>query len=197
MSYNDEPFYEFFIHYCAPTMARLKCANMMSCPNDRDCAEDLARIRSEVVHKGVEIEIMFRNPDRQLVLVYRPLMLAEILKQSEIREFLGQFGYQDFSVEGAVAYLKSRISLEGGQFPHEIGVFLGYPLADTRGFIENRGQNDLLCGEWKVYHEPEKARKIFANLQKCREIYLALYAAGKSGRKMTPPGEAMLLPVFS
>ena len=27
------------------------------------------------------------------------------------------------------------------EFPHEIGVFLGYPLGDVVGFIENRGKN--------------------------------------------------------
>lgn len=178
MSYNNEPFYEFFIRYCAPTLARLKCANMMSCPNDRDCTEDLETIRGELSHKGVKIDIMYRNSSRQLMLVYRPAMLEEILAGQEIREFLAQFGYRDFSVEGALAYAKTRICREGGQFPHEVGVFLGYPLADIKGFIENGGQNDLLCGEWKVYHEPEKARRTFANLNKCREIYLALYAAG-------------------
>lgn len=36
-------------------------------------------------------------------------------------------------------------------FPHEIGVFLGYPLGDVVGFIENRGKNFTCCGCWKSY----------------------------------------------
>ena len=61
---------------------------------------------------------------------------------------------------------------------HEIGVFLGYPLTDIRGFICNEGRNCLCCGCWKVYSEPERAMKLFARYRKCTEAYARLFAAG-------------------
>lgn len=38
-----------------------------------------------------------------------------------------------------------------GDFPHEVGFFLGYPAEDVVGFIRNKGQNFKFCGRWKVY----------------------------------------------
>ncbi len=32
-----------------------------------------------------------------------------------------------------------------GEFPHEIGLFLGYPLHDVIGFIFNRGKNSYFA----------------------------------------------------
>ena len=55
------------------------------------------------------------------------------------------------------------------EFPHEIGVFLDYPVEDVRGFVQNSGCNYKLCGCWKVYGSVESARKKFAAYDKCRE----------------------------
>ena len=46
-------------------------------------------------------------------------------------------------------------------FPHEIGVILGYPLEDVKGYMENGGQKCLLNGYWKVYNNPEEAKRKF------------------------------------
>lgn len=45
--------------------------------------------------------------------------------------------------------------------PHEIGLFLGYPLDDVKSFIKNKGKNCICCRYWKVYHHPEQAQKTF------------------------------------
>ncbi len=54
--------------------------------------------------------------------------------------------------------LSQRLCCEE-DFPHEIGVFLGYPLADVIGFIQNRGKNFTACGYWKVYTDPTAAQE--------------------------------------
>ena len=64
------------------------------------------------------------------------------------------------------------------EFPHEIGVFLGYPLTDVVGFIENRGRNFTCCGCWKAYGDPNAARRHFAQLSKCTAVYLRLFHSG-------------------
>ena len=64
--------------------------------------------------------------------------------------------------------MKSRFD-KGEDFPHEIGVFLGYPLYDVEGFIEQR--ECVMMGYWKVYRYPSAARRLFALYDACiREL---------------------------
>ncbi len=176
--FNRESFFQFFIRHCAPTMAGLKCANMMSCPNHKSYKEDLSKIQEMILEKGIKIQIIHQSASRILILVYRPTLLAKRFQDEDVCQFLEDCGYCDFDVEKAISRLQDRIAADPQGFPHEIGVFLGYPLADIKSFIENNGKNGLCCGEWKVYHEPEVAQKIFANLKKCREIYYRLFTNG-------------------
>ena len=64
------------------------------------------------------------------------------------------------------------------EFPHEIGVFLGYPLTDVVGFIENQGRNFTCCGCWKAYGDRDAAERLFAQLNKCTKVYLRLFHSG-------------------
>lgn len=70
-------------------------------------------------------------------------------------------------------------------FPHEIGVFLGYPLKDVVGFIQNKGKNCKCCGCWKVYSDECEARKKFARYEKCKTIYMSMFQRGKSVLQLT------------
>ena len=63
-------------------------------------------------------------------------------------------------------------------FPHEIGIFLGYPLDDVEGFIKNKGQNFLLNGYWKVYSNKEEKEKIFKAYKKSKAYNKALAKKG-------------------
>ena len=48
------------------------------------------------------------------------------------------------------------------EFPHEIGLLLGYPVEDVEGFICNGEENCLYVGYGKVYGElPEKMRLFY------------------------------------
>lgn len=80
--------------------------------------------------------------------------------------------------------LKRRFS-SGNQFPHEIGIFMGYPAYDVCQFIENCGRNYLCCGTWKVYSQEEKARCFFARVRKCAEIYRKALENGMSIDRLT------------
>ena len=65
-----------------------------------------------------------------------------------------------------------------GDFPHEIGLLLGYPPEDVIGFIENRGQNPLYIGYWKVYSNLEECRKVFAGYDQAREKVIHMVSSG-------------------
>ena len=64
-------------------------------------------------------------------------------------------------------------------FPHEIGVFLGYPLQDVIGFIENKGMNSKYTGLWKVYGDRDESMKMFAKFRKCTDVYGELWRSGR------------------
>ena len=80
----------------------------------------------------------------------------------------------------AICGFKIRRGARGRTFrcPHEIGVFLGYPLEDVLGFIENGGRNCLSCGCWKVYSNECAALEAFARFEKCKAVYQRLFASG-------------------
>ena len=71
------------------------------------------------------------------------------------------------------------------EFPHEIGLFLGYPPEDVLGFIKNGAENCKRLGCWKVYGDEENALKTFKKYEKCTEIYSKLWNNGRSLERLT------------
>jgi hypothetical protein len=65
----------------------------------------------------------------------------------------------------------------GNEFPHEIGLFLGYPPKDVEGFMHSR-DDCLLCGLWKVYDNPEGAQEQFRKCRACTSILLSRLQSG-------------------
>ena len=101
-----------------------------------------------------------------------------------LRAFLTSYGYEDFSIESALGTL-ARHMICGESFPHEIGVFLDYPLADVAAFIENEGRNCRCVGCWKAYSNIDEARRLFALYRKCRDVYMACYQRGFGVARLT------------
>ena len=66
-----------------------------------------------------------------------------------------------------------------GEFPHEIGVFLGYPLGDVCGFLRDP-DGCILCGEWKVYENAGEAAKTFERFRRCSACICRHMRNGKS-----------------
>lgn len=97
--------------------------------------------------------------------------LDEYLRHDDVAELLDGCGYGCRQAE-KFDILERRIMLYGegkAEFPHEIGVFLGYPSADVRGFIENSGKNFALAGYWKVYADVQTAAELFREYDEDRK----------------------------
>ena len=60
---------------------------------------------------------------------------ASYLKHSAAKDILKENGYPE-SPGRCVSYLRGRLA-ESGEFPHEVGLFLGYPPEDVSGFIKS------------------------------------------------------------
>ena len=153
--------------HSAPTLLGIKCANLISVAVN-ECGF-LSYQHEFERHSGLRMRVLCKCHERQLLYVYHETLLAMQLSQPDIRAFLSQYGYsEDMDLQQMLTQLAERMRC--CEFPHEIGIFLGYPLADVQGFISNHGKNCLLCGCWKVYSNPESARRTFANYDRCRDI---------------------------
>lgn len=155
--------------HCAPALAGIKPSNIAAC-SKKDVPNIHKKIKSlnEQLNKNdIYIDILCECERRVLLIAYRKSILEKHLNTSLNRAFLEQYGYADaHKLSDYVNILKKRLS-QGG-FPHEIGVFLGYPLHDIYCFINHRDEGCLLTGEWKVYHNAEEAKKLFSRFKACR-----------------------------
>lgn len=167
------------IKYCSPTLASLKTANLfnMRFPDRDGLLRAIDEARALIEEKGIRIEILSVRGNTALIYVYRLSHLERDLKACGAARVLKCCGYSDTSVPAAIEHLKERIRSQR-DFPHEIGLFLGYPPADVCGFIENHGRNYICCGAWKVYCDECAAITKFEKYDKCKRLYARLFGEG-------------------
>lgn len=169
------------INHCSPTLAGVKTGNMFSC--DCDCkntlTREIRRLNRILVPKGLRVIPLKHSKGRALIYVYRPHKLAGDLTDRLASSLLKQYGYPLKNSNYCVVELIRRLDMSE-DFPHEIGLFLGYPPEDVNGFINETPQNCKYTGMWKVYGDVEKAKKTFARYKKCSEIYSRRWSDGCS-----------------
>lgn len=108
--------------------------------------------------------------DFKIKLFYRKKSLENHVYKEENINFLKDIGYKESNkIEGYLDTLKVRYKV---QCPYELGVFLGIPLEDIKGFINNPKDDYLLNGYWKVYNNIEEAKNIFREYDEARLIVL-------------------------
>ena len=177
-------FEEMLVELCAPTLCGIKPGNLFRyCPANKNRARaGLAYWNGILSSLGLSVRILKEcsNTGALLVFVFRIGWLERILQEKEVKEFLQSEGYNvNSGVDGILGQLSERLCLEK-EFPHEIGVFLGYPLTDVLGFIRNRGENYTCCGYWKSYGDPAIARRRFRLYRVCTDICRKKYRRGIS-----------------
>ena len=101
-------------------------------------------------------------------------MLQADLKNALAASILSQRMYPVESPNRCVGELIRRLN-SGEDFPHEIGLFLGYAPEDVDGFIRLGAGRAKCVGTWKVYGDLEAAKKKFALFQKCTKLYKDAY----------------------
>lgn len=177
-------FEERLIEQASPTLAGIKPANLFPY-----CAESLEYAFNEINEwdaklspSGIRIRILCSCNERKrvLVYVYRVTALTELLSDHANADFLTHCGYTaDQNADNMLLQLTFRIQT-ASSMPHEIGIFLGYPLEDVRGFIVNNGKNHSFCGYWKAYGDPDEAMRRYTQLKSCTAAYRELYNNGHS-----------------
>lgn len=107
-----------------------------------------------------------KNQNSITILFYYSDKLKSAIYSDKHMKFLNKFGYSEkFDLYKNLSILKERFK---DACPHEVGVFLGFPLDDVICFMEKPSKRCLMCGYWKVYNDLNLAREIFANYDKAR-----------------------------
>ncbi len=185
---------EMLVRYCAPTMASLKTGSMFCCrwADRNEMIGELRELNRRLRGKGLRILPLRWKDNRALVYLYRPGMLDRDLKAGLSQKLLLECGYPQGDTGSRIAELISR--LESNQdFPHEVGLFLGYPPEDVDGFM-HRKDDWRMNGLWKVYGDVEEARRRFEQCRRCTREYLCRIGQGCPLESLAVPGEQGLHP---
>ena len=180
---------DYLIRNCAPTLAGIKTANMFTCPfeNRQALLESIRSLNRRLAGKGLRLLPLRFSAKKALIYLYRPACLKKDLSDAEAARLLQRHGYNTDSCEKCVLHLARKLRAQE-EFPHEIGLFLGYPVEDVHGFIE-KGPDCCKCtGCWKVYGDEEAAKKKFAQYKKCTRVYCDQWARGKDIERLAVPG---------
>ena len=165
---------------CAPFLKGIKIACILN------ITEENSRELYEILEgTGIKFKILTRNYGKCLVFLYRRESFSRYLKRTDVREFLGSYGYEDVEPEKMLERLSKRVcQYSDGEicFPHEIGAFLDYPIDDVKCFIEKDGKDSLFSGYWKVYNNPGRAKMIFWAYDKAKTSAVNEYLIGKNIR---------------
>lgn len=162
----------------SPLFAGYKSSVLIMVPTDKIeeimCDENILLFRE----KGFELVTMGQCLSNTRVLIFNRKALEEDVYSSERFAFLQSYGYTVMPINSLLEKLTTRLNNCKVPFPHEIGIFLGYPLEDIKGFIEHKAKNYSYSGYWKVYSNQEKTRLVFDNYKKSREKNLNKYIKG-------------------
>lgn len=175
-------FEEIISQHCAPVLMGKKPANLVSFSKEKmpELPNIMKIYEEKLSDEDIYMEVLCGCRKHYLVLVYRKEVLEEYLKQPEVVELLVQDGYsKKGELKEKFSYLRKRFE-EKKEFPHEIGLFLGYPLEDVKGFRINSGAGCKFCGYWKVYGDVEKAKLQFEVYDRCRAFVCGQIKQGYS-----------------
>jgi hypothetical protein len=144
------------LSHCGPALEGVKVSSLV---NFKSLHEKWQTYKNQVKdYISLEYYELKIASDHTLVLFYNPDLLEETLKREDHQVFLNRFGYDDFNVSQALDQLARRFSLF---CPHEMGIFLGYPLEDVACFASCDQKNCLATGYWKVYTNLDQAKATF------------------------------------
>lgn len=180
---------QHLITHCSPTLAGLKTGSLFCFPypSELQLQAELARWPSGTVRQRGTDSCPTPAPGAGLCCMFTGRQIwNRISGNPGVRSFLQQMGYAP-QPEKALRQLEQRLA-HRVDCPHEIGLFLGYPLSDVVGFILNRGQNCKCTGCWKVYSNEAETRRRFAQFKRCQQIYAYQFQKGRTLSQLTVSG---------
>lgn len=163
---------------CAPLIAGLKISNLLNI-----LKTEVYKLKPFIESLTLCAYPLYQTDEKVTLLLFNKGQLENFMASPAILQLLSRRGYTNLTLGHILSRLSQRYSEymeKRGEFPHEMGVLLGYPIEDVIGFIENNGKNFLYLGYWKVYDNvPEKIR-LFASYEKAKEEILRQISYGRT-----------------
>ena len=167
---------------CAALIKGLKAANIITVTK-----KEYEHIKDILRGTSISCYLLKLKDGKYILYLYRKKSITSYINTKEVKEFLSGYGYFTDDIEEMLRILSERILMycDGKvSFPHEIGIFLEYPLLDVKGFLENEGLNFKYTGYWKVYHNEQETKKLFKCFDRKREEAVTEILLGKSIREI-------------
>ncbi len=162
---------------CAPLIVGLKVSNLFVTE-----PKYLRALRIILKRSDLSFYVLTSTENKVTCFIFREKTLEAFLNKKENQCLLKSMGYnENLSLTQKMYEFRRRYrSYQEGlaSFPHEMGVFLGYPAEDVIGFIEKKGQRYLYSGYWKVYEDVDTKKEIFEMYEIAKESLVCLLAGG-------------------
>ena len=157
----------------AEVLEGAKPGNLINISNrNRSCGRNLYRLWKKygadlLDESGLEVRELVDRGSSVLLYLYRPDQFKALLARKSVSVILGKAGYREpGDPEKTFLELESRLSRGG--FPHEIGIFLGYPLKDVIGFMGWAPLPVACQGPWKIFGDPSESLRLAEAHRECR-----------------------------
>lgn len=170
---------------CSEVLAGVKPANLISLGNRPQlCGRNLYQLwqshHDELASRLGDLTILvLQTKERALLLLcYNNDHLKRHLSHAGIRTLLYKAGYEaDASSEALLGELSRRIE-NNASFPHEIGLFIGYPAKDVAAFMGLIKLPFACQCLWKIYGNPDQSLGLAEQFRGCRQRMGAILATG-------------------
>jgi hypothetical protein len=172
---------------CAPVIMDIKISNLLIVD-----IEEKERVKETFCETAISFYILYMSDRKVVFLIYDREKFVGYLRRRENQRLLRILGYHEGDPVSILMELSKRYQgymQNIREFPHELGIMLGYPVEDVMGFIVNRGQNPLFTGYWKVYDNPWEKLLVFEQYRRARELVIRLVAQGISVKQLLNPVE--------
>ena len=163
---------------CAPLITGLKTSNLLIVQS-----ENVSKVKQILKDTDISYYVLLTTERRTTLFLYKSHQLVLYLSDKRVRKMLRAMGYQEFTLERLLQTFKVRYEecrSGSNAFPHEMGLFLGYPVVDVEGFINNNGKNFLYTGYWKVYENLSERVTLFRKFELAKENLIQLVSYGVS-----------------
>jgi hypothetical protein len=175
-----DPLKQILVNHLSPVLLGCKPAALFTAPQAL-----LPGLLPALRSSRLSLRVLREGRAGLLVMVFDKERLETAIAWEPAGAILRGLGYPARApVWACLGCLKQKLA--SGQFPHEIGLFLGYPAEDVLGFVKHRGRNYKLCGYWKVYGDVEQAKCCFRRYDRCRDRLRILFFAPEQRVHRTP-----------
>jgi hypothetical protein len=161
----------------AEVLAEVKPANLISLVNrTRPCGRNLYLLWQQLGDQlesrlsTLQITILQNKGTALLLLCYNRTSLDRHLAHKGIRVLLRKAGYKpEAGTDALLSELQQRIANKG-TFPHEIGLFIGYPAKDVAAFMGLVKLPFTCQGPWKIYGNPGQSLSLADQFRHQRQL---------------------------